>query len=81
MVLKRTKANSIYVATFISALVAFSVNGLNDNSAPASSLDWMFFIVTSIFFAAVGTVVIGSLVVFRGQLSLKRGQQNQNKKA
>ncbi len=76
----RMKILSIYIVTFMSALVAFFLAGLNSNTAPATSGEWISFIVTSVGVAAVGAISIGSLVVFRGRLSLKRSQQNHQKK-
>ncbi len=76
---KKTKIVGVYTMVFMSALVAFFLVGLNSSAAPASNGDWISFIVMSVVVAAVGAIGIGSLVVFRGRLSLKRSQQNHAK--
>ncbi len=76
----RMKIVSVYTLVFIAALVAFFIAGMNSSAAPGSNGDWISFIAVSIVVAALGAIGIGSLVVFRGRLSLKRSQLNHEKK-
>lgn len=67
------RSTGIYVTAFASALGAYIVAGFID--PPESGGEWTSFILWGIGVAIVAAAILGSLITFRGRLSLKRTKQ------
>lgn len=63
----------VYATAFASALGAYIVAGFI--GPPKSGGEWASFILWGIGVAIVATAILGSLITFRGKLSLKRTKQ------